>query len=187
MSRKVTENNKMPELIIDGEKVKFHYNREERLSRSYECIKQDNSFFNKKNRYMHIMILDLILIALIGLIFYATVGKAKGHIEDGFKFYFSKKIIDDSPILDLRMTVKNISKTNKTLSEDFKEMELKIFNESGENIYDKNFVIKKKQYKPDEFYTEYLLIDKPQSGKYRATVYFGLNKAKNLTLRFIIK
>ena len=187
MSKKNPENKKMPELIVDGEKVKFHYDREERLARSYKCIKSDNSFFNKRNRYIHIIILDIIFIVIIGLIFYSTVGKAKGHIEDGFKFYFSKKIIDDSPILDIRMSVKNISKVDSTLSEDFREMELNIFNEGEKIIYNKTFLIKKRQYKPDEFYTEYLLIDKPQPGKYRATIYFSLDKTKSLTLNFLIK
>jgi hypothetical protein len=178
--------NKNPELYVDGEKVTFHYNREERLSKAQKKIKSDNSFFSKKNRSLHIIIVNLIIIIIIGLIFSRFANRAISQDINGFKFFFFKKNYLDSPILDFRMQIKNISNNNNILSEDFRNMQFKIYDENENIFFSKEFYIPKNKFKPQEFHTEYIIVNKPEiSGKYKAVIYFGSNK--NLILNFKIK
>ena len=177
-----------PELYIDGQKIKFHYNREERLAIAQHKIKTDDSFFSKKNRSLHIIIVNLIVIIIIGLIFSRFANKAISEDYNGFKFYFYKKNYFDSPILDFRIQVKNIKKNNNILDEDFRNMDFKIYDNNETIIYSKEFFISKNIFKPDEYNIEYIFFKKPEKpGKYKAVIFFGPVKNKNLTLFFTIK
>ena len=179
---------KNPELYVDGQKIKFHYNREERLARAQNIIESDNSFFSKKNRSLHIVIVNLIVIIIIGLIFSRFANKAISHDYNGFKFLFFKKNYFDSPILDFRIQLKNITKNNNILDEDYRNMDFKIYDNKETIIYSKEFFILKNIFKPDEYHIEYIIINKPEkSGKYKAIIFFGPEKNKNLTLFFTIK
>ena len=181
-------NNKNPELYIDGQKITFHYNREERLAKAQHKIESDNSFFSKKNRSLHIIIINLIIIIIIGLIFSKFANRIISQDYNGFKFFFFKKNYLDSPILDFRVQVKNITKNNNILDEDYRNMDFKIYAANEIIIYTKNFYIPKNIFKPREYYIEYIIVNKPEKpGKYKAIIYFGPNKNKNLILNFTIK
>jgi len=179
---------KKPELYIDGQKIAFHYNRDERLAKAQHKIETDSSFFGKNNRSLHIIIVNIIIIVIVGLIFSKFSNKAISNEINGFKFFFFKKNYFDSPILDFRMQVKNITKDKNILEENFRDMDLIIYDANEKNIYTKEFYIKKNILKPNEYYTEYIIIEKPKTqGKYKAQVNYGPDKNLNLSLNFIIK
>jgi len=185
MKDKIKNTSNDPDLYVDGEKINFHYNREERLSKLPYRPQKTDSIFSKKFRHMHILILDIVFILILGLVFSVLVGKSKSHIDNGIKYHFSKKFFTDMPIVDLRLQIKNISRNNKVL--DDVEMEIDLINENNETVYEKDFLIPKQIFKPDEFYTEYFFIDKPIPGKYRSIVKFGPDKIKSLELQFTLR
>ncbi len=177
-----------PELFIEGQKVKFHYNREERLAKFPYKIKSDDSFFSKKNRSLHLIIINLIFLFIIGIIFMKFFGNTVSHEEKGFKFYFLKKDYYDSPILDFRIQIKNISKEKNILDEDYRNMDFRIYDENENIIYSKLIYIQKNIFNPDEYHIEYIIVDKPKKdGKYKTIVYYGPDKNLNLSLLFTIK
>lgn len=179
---------KNPELYIDGQKINFHYNREERLNKSSYKIKSDDGFFGKKNRSLHIIILNLILLFIIGFIFTKLAGRSVSHVEKGFKFYFLKKNYYDSPILDFRIQIKNITKNKNILDEDYRNMDFKIYDENENIIHSKLFYIQKNAYDQNEYNIEYIIVEKPKKdGKYKAVIYYGPDKTLNLPLLFMIK
>lgn len=186
--KKKQDTRKNPELYVDGQQIKFHYNREERLARAQHRIESDNSFFSKKNRSLHIIIINLIIIIILSLIFSKFANRAKSQDFDGFKFFFFKKNYLDSPILDFRVQVKNIEKINNVLDEDYRNIDFKIFDSNETIIYTKKLYLSKNLFKPDEYILEYIIVNKPEKpDKYKATIYFGPDKNKNLTLYFTIK
>lgn len=185
MSKKENNIYNDPELYVDGEKVKFHYNREERLSKMPNRLEKSDSFFSKKFRHIHILILDIVFIMILGIVFSVLVGKSKSHIDNGIKYHFTKKLFTDMPIIDLRFQIKNVSRSNKDLED--VEMVFNLINEDNEIIIERIFLVPKQIFKPHEYYTEYFLLDKPKPGKYRSIVKFGPEKTNSLEIVFKIR
>ncbi|MCK4798420.1 MAG: hypothetical protein KAT05_13655 [Spirochaetes bacterium] len=185
MSRDKIDLTKEPEVYVDGQKATFHYSRKERLAKMPKRINVGSSFFSRKNRYIHIIILDIVLVMIIGIIFSVIVGRAKIYNEAGFKYSFAKKYFTDSPNLDFTMQIKNVSKKNNILENI--EIELQILDKKNIIIFNKIFNIPKQLYKPDEFYQENIIIDKPKKGDYKAIVHLGTKKNKKIELKFSVK
>ena len=123
---------------------------------------------------------------LIGGIFLTIVGRSRSSTENGFKYYFSKKYFTNNPNLDFTFQVKNIKKSTNIL--EYTDMKFQLNDKkTNKTIFTKSFFIPKQTFGYEEFYTEYIIVDKPPKGKYSAKVLFGQNKNKEMILKFSLK
>ena len=175
---------KEPELFIDGEKVKFHYSRKERLEKIPKKA-NNNNFFDKGNRFIHIIILDIIFIMIIAFIFSVVIGRSKSVNDRGFKYYLTKKSFSSDQDLYFRLQIKNVSKKDKLLK--LSDIELQILDLDNEIIFIKRLNIAKQKFKPKEYYTKNVIFEKPDPGKYKAMVLINIEKDKKIELFFSIK
>ena len=176
------KNNKEPELIIDGQKIKFYSNRQERLALK---INQKNNDKKNKNKQTVILFLNIIMIA-IAFMFVPYFTKSLVTITDqGFKFYFSKLPNDKN--VDFSIEIKNITQNENTLSDENRNMELNIYENKNKKIFSKSLYISKKTFTALESYKEIILTEKFSRGKYSAELKFGLNNDKRIKFNFFIK
>jgi hypothetical protein len=178
---------KDPQLYIKGEKIKFYSSREERLAKiPYKKIKDNVSIFNKKNRSILIMAIDLALLLILIVIFLKPFNKKNEEFfNSGFRYYFTQKIEAKTKNISFTFEIKNISLNDNNLAQpDFK---LQIINKHDQTVYSKNFTVSKIFYKPNEYYQENMIIDKLEKGKYQAVIYLGSDLLKKIKMPLIIK
>lgn len=181
---KKNEGNQIPkEIYIDGEKVKFHYNREERLSKVRSREDTKNCFFCKKNTSFLITFFNLLLIVILGLFFSKYVGKLDNLNDNGIQYFISKKYFTKD--IEFNFQIKNISKEKKVLTSNKKVFE--IVDETNKTLYFKELTISKNEYRPNESYLETIIIDKPKFGNYKAVLYIDTQKIKKIELKFSVR
>lgn len=176
---------KNPELFIGNEKIDFHYNRTDRLKLHHVEPKKSDSFFSKKNRFLHFIIIDLILIFLIGYIFYILNNdKQYRVIVDGMLYKFKKIGISKKNLIRFSFKVKNT--TNKTKIIDQDEVKIIVKDTNGNKVYSNSFFLPKTNYKESEEYSENFVVDKPKKGTYSTTMIIGNDKRKSVSFKFKI-
>ena len=116
-------NYKKPEVIVQGQSVKFHSSREERLSRVIYKPKENDSFFSKKNRGLHITGFNIILIIIMIFVFTFSLKVTKSSTLSGFKISFNKKIFNEGPFINFKVQAKNISFKKNVLPDDLRIMD----------------------------------------------------------------
>ncbi|MBN2547333.1 MAG: hypothetical protein JXB50_16135 [Spirochaetes bacterium] len=173
---------KDPELFIDGQKIKFHSSRSERLARKKtSSIKYNEPFFSKKNRYLHIMILNIIIIFIMGIIISTIYGNSKSFNEDGFYFSLTKRNTFSKNELYFIFLIKNVLKKDNLLK--YPDYYFILYDEKDIIIYQKNNLILKQVFKPEEKYTDVFLVMRPKNGKYRAVIVFNNNIKINMNFQ----
>jgi hypothetical protein len=183
------DNVKEPELMIDGKKIPFHTSRKERLALKHETFRTNHSFFSKRNRYIHILLIDMLIIFIIGMVFMVMVGKAKRLEINGIQYYFSTKIFLNSPNIDFNLQIKNITRELKVLDEEFRTIFFYILDQENKSVYEQNVYIAKNRYQPKQDYQEFFFIKKNDlnPGKYHAIITIGENSSKQMQLNFSVK
>src|SRR4030042_3060310 len=173
MKRKIKEY-KDPELVIGGEKIKFHSSRAERLSRSsLNPMKYNEPFFAKKNRYLHFIIINIFIIFIMGIIISTIYGNSKSFTEDGFYFSLIKRNTFSKNDLYFNFLIKNSSKKENLLK--YSDYNFILYDEQNRIIYQKNNVILKQIFKSEEKYTDVFLVQRPINGIYRSVIIFNNN------------
>jgi|GEM_PF-6827935 len=183
-----TDDIKEPELFINGKKIKFHYNRKERLNLIHNK-KEPNNFLSPKNRFLHIQILSLIFILFIVFIILKFVDNAKSTELNGFKIYLSKKQIKNSPNIDFKFRIQNNNNNENIIEENNRKFIFKVYNESEQLLFNKDIVIQKKYFAPNESFEELIIFEKPNKNKYKAYLYLNKDNNENellLSLDFTI-
>lgn len=191
MIKKYKNKYKEPEIYVDGQKVVFHSSRKERLAMTHnQNIIDPNkkeSFFNKKNRSFHFLIINMILLFLLFIIFYSNKGKASSILNNDFIYILSIKNNKNSKNIDFKIKVKNISKKEAIIDEKDSKFELFLL-DINERIIDKKTIeIQKQNYSSGETYENFISFKKPQSGTYKAYLYTNNEKSLKTELKFIIK
>jgi len=180
--KKKTGEYKDPELYIDGEKIKFHSSRSERLARSnFKPIKYNEPFFSKKNRYLHIIILNFFLIFIMGIIISTIYGSSKSFTEDGFYFSIVKRKTYSQNDLYFNFLIKNILKEENLLK--YSDYNFILYDEENRIIYKKNNIILKQIFKSNEKYTDVFLVQRPKNGNFRSVIIFNDNIKINLIFK----
>jgi len=170
-------------IYVDGEKVKFHYDRDERISKVRNRIKDDNCFLCKKNFPYFVTFFNLILVCVLGIVFSKFVGRADILNDNGLQYFVSKKYF--SKDIEFNFQIKNVSKEKKTLS--FTRKVFEIVDDNDKSLYYKEINVSKDEYRPNEFYLETIIVDKPKFGNYKAIVYIDVNKFKKIELKFSVR
>ena len=170
-------------IYINGEKTNFHYSREERLSKVRNFKPQENCFLCRKNFPYFITFINIVLICVLGIFFSKFVGRADILNDDGIQYFISKRSFTKD--VEFNFQIKNVSKEKKELS--YTKKLLEIVDDNDKIIYYKELNISKTDYRPNEFYLETIIIDKPKFGNYKAIVYIDVNKLKKVELKFNIR
>lgn len=148
MSKK--EEYKEPELIIDGQKIKFHYSRTERLAMKHNNPNEEkNCFFCLKNVSFMIMVLNLVLIFLILIGYYSLIGRSKGVIRKNFYYNISVKKDKETNSLKISLQIKNILNKKNELSN--KEFSVEIYDKYLNLVSTNKILIEKTEYEAKEF------------------------------------
>ena len=185
--KKKIENTEQPELYIDGEKIKFHYNRKERLAMQPRRYKSEG-FFSKKNRYLHIQMIALFFIFIMIIVLSKIIGNQKSYDFNNFRITLSEKRIKNSPNIDFKVIIKNLKKSNNIIDENDRNISFHIKNDKDELIFEKNFFIEKKYFASDEKYEKLIIVTQPEKGDYSAELYFKDNLDKSLlNMKFTVK
>lgn len=163
-------------IVVNGEKVNFHYNREERLAMSNNYPK-DNK---KRNGYLKIIVFDLVLIVIIGIMLSFFYGKNKTVTYNELEVSFSHKRISKSRIIDFTIRINN--ETEKALK--IPELKIDVYNKTlSKNIINKD--IKTSDFiEKNDIYIDHYLLKNIQKGDY--TVQLIIDKKETLTLEFTI-
>lgn len=171
------------EIILNGEIVKFHYNREDRLKMGTGALSQDlpsssSSLFSRTNRHKLILILNLVLITVAGVFFSNFFGKNRITEIDGLKVALTRKQYSNGTVQSFQIQIRN--KTNKPLSYPSNYMQFSLKKESGETFFKKDIFISKLSYTPDEFFMENITINHLEKGQYRAQLQLTENGSIHL-------
>ncbi len=169
----------------NGEKIVFHYNREERLSRMTKRPADNNCFFCKKNMPFLITMINLVLVFALLTLYYNYVGRPDQVKDDvGLQYFISQKTAGKNA--EFIFQIKNTTK--RTIAVDRDNLLFEVVNSDGEVIYDKNITIHKSEFKPNEFYSENIVIDKPPKGNYIAHIYLDMSETpKKVEVKFNIR
>ena len=169
----------------NGERIVFHYNREERLKKSIHQNKFNNCFFCKKNMPFLITMINFILVFVLLMLFYRYVGRLDlFKDESGLQYFISHKTVSKSS--EFLFQIKNISKKNVPVTND--KFLFEVLNSDNETIYYQPISIYKKEFRINEFYSENIVIDKPPKGSYIAQVYLDMSATpKKIEIKFDIK
>ncbi len=171
------------DLYVDGEKLKFLYDREERLKKSRNRIKDTNCFLCRKNIPYFITFLNIILVCLLGLLFSKFVGRADVLNNNGIQYFISRKYFSND--VEFNFQIKNVSKEKRTISYTKKIFE--VLDDKDHQIFLKEIIVSKDEYRPNEFYLETIIIDKPKFGNYKAVLYIDVNRLEKVELKFNIR
>lgn len=164
--------------------MKYHYNREERLKMGGRSNKDDdNCFFCAKNRYIQIMLVNLILLLLMSYFYYNYVGRTKKVMLNGMEYLFSKRKSSREGVADFTLHIKNHADGPNSLENPILYFEVR--NEKEEAVFTKELLISKLTYKKDEFHKELIIVEDLTSGKYSA--YLKVDEENELKLGFSIK
>lgn len=162
------------EIVVDGEVIKMHSSREERLRMSpVSPIKKNSSIFAAENRPRLILMLVLVIITMIGALISSYFMKNKECELDGVKITMMRKSYDMGHMQTFRIQLKN--KTNETLQ--MKENYLfyfKLVNKNTDKIYfpkeePKEIILTKLTYNPLESFQENIHVTDIPDGSYVAT------------------
>jgi hypothetical protein len=176
---------KEPELTIDGQEIKFHYSRKERLGMLPEK-REKTTFFDKGNRHIHILIIDIILILLVGAYLSTRAGRSREYEENGVKYNLQKKYFTKGKTMRFSIQVKNDAGETRVL--DDVDMIFKVINrDKKEEFYSREILLSRQTYRPEEFSQEIIIIDKPPRGKYHATVWIDDEGNKSVGLNFLVR
>ncbi len=170
-------------IVVDGEKVTFHYNRKERISMSgtKSELESSNKFFSKKYRYLHILLLDIVIICVIGLIYSNTVGKNDVKTINHVEYSLSRKYYGNNKILSASIQIKNKSSEPINLSKD--QLTLVLTNTENKTIYSRDITPSSKDYNKDEFYFDTIIINDLASGRYKAYILLNDKSVVNVGIR----
>lgn len=164
MSKK--EEYKQPELIIDGQKVKFHYNRAERLAMRHDNPNSDkNCFFCLKNKGFLFILTDFILIFLILMGYYYFIGKSKGIIRNNFYYNLSVKRGETRNSISCVLQIKNMSNKKNILIN--KEFIIEVYDRYSNPIYSGSIIADKVEYEKKEFNTYQIKFENLNPDRYR--------------------
>ncbi len=178
------ENYKVPESIfVNGEKVNFRYNREERLSKIRNRKETNDCFLCKKNFPYFITFINIVFVCVLALFFSKYVGRADTLNDNGIQYFISKKYFTKD--IEFNFQIKNVSKVKKEINYTKKLFE--IIDDNDKTIYYKEINVSKVDYRPNETYLETIIIDKPKFGNYKAIVYADVNKSVKIELKFNIR
>jgi hypothetical protein len=176
---------KEPELMIDGQKIDFHYSREERLG-MLPPKKENVSFFDKRNRHIHILVIDIILILLVGAFLSTRAGRSREFEENGLKYHLQKKYFTKGKTISFSIQVKNGADEARILED--VDMIFKIFNrDSGKTLHEQTIIVSRQTFRPGEHFTDTIIIDKPPRGKYQATIWIDDEGEKNVLINFLVR
>ena len=157
--------NKPENIVVDGEVVSFHYKRDDRLKMTGVLTgNEKTSFFSKKYRYLHIMLVDLLIIAIIGIILTSFYGRTKSVIHNDIKYLFSRKSYSNNSIMSFNLQIKNESSEIRELPGNYYNCYL--LDENNNKPFSKEIFIQKTRLMPSEFYIENIVINNLPPGMY---------------------
>lgn len=176
---------KRPEsIVVDGEIVNFHYNKDERLKMTGLTFdRENNSFFSKKNRHIHILIVDVLLIAIIGMILTSFYGRSKKVIYNDITFTVSRKAYSKNKIMTFNIQIKNESSQVRELPGNI--IYFYLLTSDNQKIHMKEIFIEKIRYFPSEFYIENIVINDLKPDIYNAVL--ELDNDNKITVDFRTK
>lgn len=170
-------------IIVDGEVIHFHTNTQERLKLSSHPNKDfSQSFFSKKFRYLHILLADIFIIAIIGIIILFFIGRSTDIIADNIHYKLIKKSTWNNGIVQFVLYFKNTSATNASLPGNYYIFEISM---KDELIEKREIFIPKTVLSPNEQYAEAIMFNGLKKGNYKAT--FVIDSDKSIDLRFLIQ
>ncbi len=150
--------NKPENIVVDGEVVNFHYKRDDRLKMTGVLIDNEKTtFFSKKYRYLHIMLADLLIIAIIGVILTSFYGRTKSIIYNDIKYLFSRKSYSNNSIMSFNIQIKNESSEIRELPGNY--FNCYLLDENNNKTFSKEIFIQKTRFMPSEFYIENIVIN----------------------------
>jgi hypothetical protein len=174
------------ELIIEGERVKFHYDRAERLAMTRnKSDEKKNCFFCKKNASVLLTFINLALIFVVITVYAGLLGKSKNIVENGIQYHLTKRIFGNYDDINFIFQIKNNSK-NKTYL-DVKEGVLEIYDKNSVLTHTVRFEITKDALEPKESFIKSLAVEKPAKGKYDAKINLTNKEDIKLTTSFSVK
>jgi len=163
------EEYKEPELIIDGQKVKFHYNRAERLAMKYDNVNEKkNCFFCLKNRGFLFILADFTLIFLIFIGYYYFIGKSKGVIRNNFYYNLSVKRGSIKDSLQCIVQIKNMLNKKNTLL--YNDLLVELYDRYSNPVNFSTIMLDKLEYEKKEFNTYSIDFNNLQPEKYRVVL-----------------
>ncbi len=182
----IKNNDNKKELIIEGERVKFHYDREERLSMiRNNTDKKKNCFFCKKNSSIILTLINLALIFVVIIVYTGLLGKSKNIVDNGIQYHLTKRIFGNYDDINFIFQIKNNSKNKVYL--DVKEGVLEIFGENSVLAHTVRFDITKEALEPKESFIESLAVEKPEKGRYDAEIILKNREDIKLKTSFRVK
>jgi hypothetical protein len=171
------------DLYIDGQRVVFHYNRDERLKqggRKLQDVKDKKCFLCGKYAGMKLTFVNIILIVILAYIFINVVGKMNVSRDDGLVYLISKKYFTRTPQFNLQ--IKNSGKNTLTLKSD--TIQFEVYNSEMAPVFTRTITISKKNFRPDEFFLENIVTDPFPEGKYKAVLFIEPPSLKKIELEF---
>lgn len=170
---KKTEYTPPKEIIVDGEVIKMHSNREERLRMSPVSTRKSSSIFAAGNRSRLILMLTLIIITMVGALLSSYFMKNKECTLDGIKVTMMRKSYEMGHMQTFRIQLKNTTDEELQVKENYL-FYFKLVNADSGEIYfpqkePKEILLTKLTYKPQEAFQESIHITDIPDGSYVAT------------------
>lgn len=171
--KKKTEYTPPKEIVVDGEIIKMHSSREERLRMSPVSTRKSSSIFAAENRSRLILMLALIIITMVGALLSSYFMKNKECTLDGIKVTMMRKSYDMGHMQTFRIQLKNTTDEVLQMKENYL-FYFKLVNKNSGEIYfpqkePKEILLTKLTYNPLESFQENIHITDIPDGSYVAT------------------
>ena len=149
--------------------LRFHYNREERLAMADKNDENRNCFFCKKNRYLFITFINILLIVIIGYFYSFYISGNKKIIINGLEHRLTRKKYSRENVIDFTLEIKNTLESLASVEDPI--MDFKLSDHEGNLVFEKEIIVSKLNYQPGEYYIENIIISSPGAGEYTAVLY----------------
>lgn len=172
--KKKTDYTPPKEIVVDGEIIKMHSSREERLRMSpVTAARKTSSIFAAENRPRLILMVSLIIITMVGALISSYFMKNKECTLDGIKVTMMRKSYDMGRMQTFRIQLKNTTDETLQMKENYL-LYFKLVNKDSGEIYfpkeePKEIILTKLTYNPLESFQENIHVTDIPDGSYVAT------------------
>ena len=160
------------EIVVNGEIIKMHSSREERLRMApVSSPRKDASIFAAENRSRLVLMIVLIVITMLGGLVSSYFMKNKECTLDGIKVTMTRKNYDMGHLQTFRVQLQNRTENVLQLKENY-VLTFKLVNKNPDVNFppkEKEVIVTKLKYAPYEAFSENIHFSDIPDGSYIAT------------------
>lgn len=160
------------EIVVNGEIIKMHSSREERLRMApVSSLRKNASIFAAENRSRLVLMIVLIVITMLGGLVSSYFMKNKECTLDGIKVTMTRKNYDMGHLQTFRVQLQNRTENVLQLKENY-VLTFKLVNKNPDVDFppkEKEVIVTKLKYAPYEAFSENIHFSDIPDGSYIAT------------------